>query len=139
MSEDPKRLLADIEAELDDEELSQVRFGRNRFLRLMGLGLFGFAAGALGLAATEEEADARTRRKHHRRHRRRDDGGGGDGRCGTSPRCSSCAGSNCTADGCEDYDAGCTGDNDGINCWFTADGTCCDYLENGSPCHCGPA
>ena len=35
----------ELEAEIDDEQLSNVRFGRSNFLRNAGLALFGLAAG----------------------------------------------------------------------------------------------
>jgi hypothetical protein len=52
----PKNLehRVDIETGLDDDGLSQVRFGRNRFLRLLGVGLFGMAT--IGIADSTAEA-----------------------------------------------------------------------------------
>jgi hypothetical protein len=40
-----KTRVAELEAALDDEQLSDVRFGRSRFLRNAGLALFGLSAG----------------------------------------------------------------------------------------------
>jgi hypothetical protein len=50
-----KTQLAELEAEIDDEQLSKVRFGRSRFLRDASLALFGLTA---GLFMVEEEAEA---------------------------------------------------------------------------------
>lgn len=134
MNEDLKRSV-DIEADLDDQDLSQVRFGRNRFLRFMSLGLFGLFAGGGALVAAEDEAEARRRR----------------GRrvppdCGSSPKCSSCDQEECSGPDCVPDDAGCTGEGDGEYCWITKTRRsggrcsdtwrCCDYRENGDPCHC---
>ena len=50
------RLVADLEEGLGDEHLSEIRFGRSRFLRNAGLALFGLAAGMV--AAPPQEAEA---------------------------------------------------------------------------------
>ena len=50
------RQLADLEEGLGEEHLSEVRFGRSRFLRKAGLVLFGIAAGTVSLPAEEAEA-----------------------------------------------------------------------------------
>ena len=50
------RLVADLEEGLGDEHLSEIRFGRSRFLRNAGLARFGLAAGAF--AAPPQEAEA---------------------------------------------------------------------------------
>ena len=50
------RLVADLEEGLGDEHLSEIRFGRSRFLRNAGLALFGLAAGVF--AAPPQEAEA---------------------------------------------------------------------------------
>lgn len=50
-----KTKVTELEAEIDDEQLSKVRFGRSRFLRNASLALFGLVA---GVAAAEEEAQA---------------------------------------------------------------------------------
>jgi hypothetical protein len=47
--------VAELEAEIDDEQLSKVRFGRSRFLRNASLALFGLVA---GVATAQEEAQA---------------------------------------------------------------------------------
>jgi len=49
------RQLADLEEGLDDEHLSEVRFGRSRFLRNAGLALFGLAAGVFAAPPREAE------------------------------------------------------------------------------------
>jgi hypothetical protein len=117
VNEELKRLV-DTEAALDDQDLSQVRFGRSRFLRLMGLTLFGLGASAFGLAAAPGEAQARNR-------------------CGDTDPCKHCDGAKCGKN-CRPYDAGCTSADDGAHCWHTKNGKCCDYLEgaNDTPCHC---
>jgi hypothetical protein len=48
--------LVDIEAAIDDRHLSQVRFGRSRFLRTASLALFGLAAGLVAVPPREAEA-----------------------------------------------------------------------------------
>jgi hypothetical protein len=119
----------DIERDLDDERLSQVRFGRSRFLRILGIGLFGLAA---GLASTQE-AEARPASKPPS--------------CGVSPECRGCRGAKCEGKHCRPFDGGCTGDGDGEHCWTSTeertDGSgcydvykCCDYRQKGDPCHC---
>ena len=50
------RLVADLEEGLGDEHLSEIQFGRSRFLRNAGLALFGLAAGVF--AAPPQEAEA---------------------------------------------------------------------------------
>src|SRR5918997_2581049 len=97
MPEDFRRLL-DIEADFGEEELSQVRFGRSRFLRNAGLALFGLAAG-LGAAPREAEADHQP----------------APSPCGGYPRCHRCRGSRCTSSVCRPiYTCG------GNQCWRTA-------------------
>ena len=51
-----KTEVAELEAAIDEEQLSKVRFGRSRFLRNAGLALFGLAAGVF--AAPPQEAEA---------------------------------------------------------------------------------
>lgn len=50
------RLVADLEEGLGDEHLSEIRFGRSRFLRNAGLALFGLAAGVFAAPPPEAEA-----------------------------------------------------------------------------------
>jgi hypothetical protein len=51
-----KTQLAELEAEIDDEQLSKVRFGRSRFLRDASLALFGLTAGVFAIAPDKAEA-----------------------------------------------------------------------------------
>ena len=39
----------ELEAEIDDEQLSNARFGRSNFLRNAGLALFGLSAGLFAM------------------------------------------------------------------------------------------
>jgi hypothetical protein len=55
------RLVADLEEGLDDEHLSDIRFGRSRFLRNAGLALFGLAAGVFAAPPQESNACWRSR------------------------------------------------------------------------------
>jgi hypothetical protein len=50
-----KTQVAKLEAEIDDEQLSKVRFGRSRFLRDASLALFALVT---GVAAVPQEAEA---------------------------------------------------------------------------------
>ena len=50
--------MVDLEEGLDDKQLSEVRFGRSRFLRNAGLALFGVAAGVF-VAPREAEGAPR--------------------------------------------------------------------------------
>jgi hypothetical protein len=65
----------ELEAEIDDEQLSNVRFGRSNFLRNAGLALFGLSA---GLFAMPREAAAAPPRG-----------------CSGAPECGSCRGARC--------------------------------------------
>jgi hypothetical protein len=113
------RRLVDIEADLDEGQLSQVRFGRRRFLRTLGLALFGLTT---GVVAVQGEAAAVR------------------GGCNRAPTCKGC---NTTTGSCP----GCTGANQDATagcCWWAfskAGGTttcyqCCDYYQNGKLCVC---
>jgi hypothetical protein len=122
MSDDLRRLV-DIEADFGEEQLSQVRFGRSRFLRNAGLALFGFAAG-LGVAPREAAAD----------HRR------APSPCGGYPRCHRCRGSRCTSSVCRPINT-CGGNQ----CWRTAVRVgggcrdiyrCCDWRGGFGACIC---
>ena len=56
MAPDNLKHLADVEADLDDSHVSQVRFGRSRFLRTASLALFGFVTGLVAVPPQEAEA-----------------------------------------------------------------------------------
>ena len=92
------RLVADLEEGLDDEHLSDIRFGRSRFLRNAGLALFGLAA---GLVATPRESEASHQSAPYP--------------CHGSPRCHRCRGSRCTWSGCSRAYS-CSGNH----CWRVA-------------------
>lgn len=51
-----KTRVAELEAEIDDEQLSKVRFGRSRFLRDASLALFGLTVGVFAVRPDEAEA-----------------------------------------------------------------------------------
>lgn len=53
-----KTRVAELEAEIDDERLSEVRFGRSSFLRNAGLALFGLSAGLFATPPREAAAAA---------------------------------------------------------------------------------
>jgi hypothetical protein len=120
----------DIEDALDEQHLSQVRFGRSRFLRVLSLGLFGLAT---GLVAAPQRASAAPATSPS---------------CGSLPRCSSCSGDGRCNPGikCTKSNSTCKSrDFKGqVNCWFSSiqrpDGSydqwkCCDWYEHGSN-HC---
>jgi hypothetical protein len=117
MSPEDVRRLVDIEADLDEGQLSQVRFGRRRFLRSLGLALFGVATGAV---VAQREAEAQNVR----------------GGCNRAPTCKGCRDATCTTPGCFRLEEPC--------CWratSNAGGTtrcylCCDWVENGKLCVC---
>ena len=122
MSDDLRRLV-DIEGDFGEEQLSQVRFGRSRFLRNAGLALFGLAAG-LGAAPREAEADHQP----------------APSPCSGYPRCHRCRGSRCTSSVCRPiYTCG------GNHCWRTAVRVgggcrdvyrCCDWRGGFGACIC---
>ena len=114
----------DIEAELDNDSLSKVRFGRSRFLRLLGASLFGFAA----LGAVESAAEARPRLP--------------TGACGTDEtppthQCNNCHGGD---PGRKSHLSPGTCPGSG-NCWYETHGhqkwKCCDFVtRTGDNCFC---
>ena len=122
MPEDYRRLV-DIGEDFGEEQLSQVRFGRSRFLRNAGLVLFGLAT---GLVATPREAEA-----NHQ---------SAPSPCQGYPRCHHCRGSRCTSRVCRPiYTCG------GNQCWRTAVRRqggcrdiyrCCDYRGGFGACIC---
>jgi hypothetical protein len=118
----------DIEADLDEQHIAQVRFGRRRFLRVLGGGLLSLAAGLAGVQGVAEAKTPAT-----------------SSPCGPSPLCSSCSGSSNPGTG---HSPGTcpTGGSKGGNCWTEGvtrpDGCtdiwkCCDYVDgSGGHCHC---
>ena len=104
----------ELEASIDDEQLSKVRFGRSRFLRTAGLALFGAAA---GMFATPREAEA------------------APPGCSGAPACGSCRGDNCPRCRRKAYTCG------GDHCWGIRIGCrvyrCCDWISaNRNLCIC---
>ena len=51
-----KTQVAELEADIDDDQLSEVRFGRNRFLRNASLALFGLTTGLFAIDTEKAEA-----------------------------------------------------------------------------------
>ena len=115
--EDVRRLV-DIEAGLDEGQLSQVRFGRRRFLRTMSLALFGVATGMVSMS---QQAEARR----------------APGGCTGARGCNCCSNGSCCETGCSDARTYCGG----VQCWTVCyqgrQVQCCDYTrKNGSICMC---
>ena len=115
MAPEDVRRLVDIEADLDERYISQVRFGRSRFLRTAGLALFALATGLVA----ESEAQAAPTPEG----------------CRNAPGCDKCEGSKCTLSGCTK--AYTCRDH---HCWRTRVGCkiykCCDWRYNGEVCIC---
>ncbi len=120
-------------------DLSQLRFGRSRFLRLMGLGLLGSLAATVGAPRgaeaqqTEEEAEAQQTATT-------------TSPCYYYPECSpGCSGAE---SGYTPYEGTCPSEEGYVgNCWYgeapRSDGgtdiwMCCDYLvdDTNDPCLC---
>jgi hypothetical protein len=106
----------ELEAEIDDEQLSNVRFGRSNFLRNAGLALFGLST---GLFAMPREAAAAPPRG-----------------CSGAPECGSCRGARCRR--CRRRANHTCGGN---HCWRIRLGCriyrCCDWINsNGHLCIC---
>ena len=99
--------VAELEAAIDDEQLSKVRFGRSRFLRNAGLTLFGLAAGLFAAPPGEAEAAPPG--------------------CHGAPTCRSCRGSYCRRCRRKAYSCG------GNHCWRIRIGCrvfrCCDWVS----------
>lgn len=110
------RHLTDLETDLDERHLAEVRFGRNRFLRTMGLALFGVAA---GLVAVPQEAGAAPT----------------PAGCNNAPGCGRCRGAKCLSPNCRKVKT-CGGNH----CWVTRIGCnqykCCDWKRRGKVCIC---
>ena len=106
----------ELEAEIDEEQLSKVRFGRSNFLRTAGLALFGLSAGLF--VAPPREAVAAPRG------------------CSGAPECGSCRGARCRR--CRRRANNTCGGN---HCWRIRLGCriyrCCDWINsNGHLCIC---
>ena len=104
----------ELEASIDDEHLSKVRFGRSSFLRTASLALFGAAAGMF-VAPREAEAAPPG--------------------CNGAPACGSCRGENCPRCRRKAYTCG------GDHCWRIRIGCrvyrCCDWISaNRNLCIC---
>ena len=109
-----KTQVAELEAEIDDEQLSKVRFGRSRFLRDASLALFGIFAGVGGVAGEAEAAPPG---------------------CSGAPTCHSCSGARCRR--CRRRAYTCAG----RHCWRIRIGCrvyrCCDWINRrGNLCIC---
>ncbi len=126
MPEEDVRRLVDIEADLDDGQLSQVPFGRRRFLRTLGLALFGVAT---GMIVSQEAAGAAPT----------------PAGCYAYPRCPQCKPRKngvieCTHPKCGPPDPYLSCPSDAApGCWYSdcINGqlyTCSDYTYNGKPC-----
>ena len=110
-----KSQVSALEAEIDDEQLSKVRFGRSRFLRNAGLALFGLAA---GVSVAQEEAEA------------------APPGCNGAPTCRCCRGGSCCS--CRRRANNTCGGN---HCWRIRIGCrvyrCCDWVSRrGNLCIC---
>ena len=108
--------VAELEAEIDDEQLSKVRFGRSRFLRDAGLALFGITIGVF--AVQPEQALA------------------APPGCYGAVTCAHCRGATCL--GCRRRATSTCG---GRHCWRTRIGCrvyrCCDWIgRRGGLCIC---
>lgn len=105
-----KTQVAELEAAIDDEQLSKVRFGRSRFLRNAGIALFGLAAGMF--AAPQREAEA------------------APPGCHGAPTCGTCRGAYCRR--CRRKARHSCGGN---HCWRIRIGCrvyrCCDWISAG--------
>jgi hypothetical protein len=113
------RQLADLEEGLGEEHLSEVRFGRSRFLRNAGLALFGLAAGVF---ATPEVAEA------------------APPGCYGYPTCRTCRGRRCARCRRPLY-SHCPPSGRMNQCWRSRYRgrciVCCDYINAfGNPCVC---
>ena len=114
------RQVADLEEGLGEEHLSEVRFGRSRFLRNAGLALFGLAAGVVGLPPEEAEAAPPG--------------------CYGYPKCRSCKGRTCLRCRRRLF-THCPPAGERNQCWRSRYRgrciVCCDYINAfGNPCVC---
>jgi hypothetical protein len=109
-----KTQVAELEAEINDEQLSKVRFGRSRFLRDASLALFGLTAGMFAAQPRAEAAPPG---------------------CNGAATCGSCRGARCAR--CRRKANTCGGNH----CWRIRIGCrvfrCCDWVNsNGRLCIC---
>jgi hypothetical protein len=109
--------MVDLEEGLDEVHLSQVRFGRSRFLRKAGLTLFGLASGVFAVPPREAEAAPPG--------------------CHGAPACRSCSGCRCRR--CRRRAYSCRGGR--THCWRTRYNgrciRCCDWVNAaGNLCIC---
>jgi hypothetical protein len=107
--------VAELEASIDDEQLSKVRFGRSSFLRQAGLTLFGLAAGVFATPPQEAEAAPPG--------------------CHGAPTCRTCRRAYCRRCRRKAYSCG------GNHCWRIRIGCrvyrCCDWINaRGNLCIC---
>jgi hypothetical protein len=121
MGPEDRKHLVDLEAELDYRRVSQVRFGRSRFLRTAGLALFGFVTGLVALPPEEAEAAPTPRG------------------CHGEPGCNCCNGCTCCENGCR-KPTHVTCHESGGHCWRTVVNgkifRCCDWHRAGGLCIC---
>jgi len=105
-----KTQVAELEAEIDDEQLSKVRFGRSRFLRDASLALFGLTVGVFAVQPQEAQAAPPG--------------------CNGAVTCGHCRGARCL--GCSRRATSTCG---GRHCWRTRIGCrvyrCCDWVTRG--------
>ena len=111
-----KTQVAELEAEIDDEQLSKVRFGRSRFLRDASLALFGLTVGVFAVQPQKAEAAPPG--------------------CSGAITCAHCRGSRCR--GCSRRATTTCG---GRHCWRIRIGCrvyrCCDWINRrGNLCIC---
>jgi len=117
MSEEIRQLI-----DLDNRSLGIVRFGRNRFLRALGIALFGFVV---------QMVAPQLAYAHH---------GSPPGPCYAYGVCHCCSGTTCCSTGCH-YPGwlGCPG---GGQCWWSCQTPnqfwkCCDWRDgDGNECIC---
>src|ERR687890_128219 len=104
-----KTQVAELEAEIDDEQLSKVRFGRSGFLRDASLALFGITAGVFAAPRHAEAAPPG---------------------CQGARTCGRCSGAKCLS--CRRRATSTCG---GRHCWRIRIGCrvyrCCDWIGNG--------
>jgi hypothetical protein len=113
-----KSQMVDLEEGLDEVHISQVRFGRNRFLRNAALALFGAAAGVFAVPPEQAEAAPPG--------------------CHGAPACNTCY-DGCRCHRCRRRAHSCKGGT--THCWRTRYNgrciRCCDFISaSGTLCIC---